>query len=524
MATPGMRLPDILARLEGGPSRLCFISDKGAETLRTFDDLYRDTRALAGQLERLGVRPGSRIGLLGPNAYPWMVWDLAIMTLGGVSVALPQERLAGSVAEVASLHGLSLLVSSRDWIEPAAAELDYVIDIEQLVIAGHKRALQPAGVLNRPGTHSLVFSSGTTGKTKGLIISASGTEKLLDLYADAFGIVDGDRLLTFLPFANYQQRMAYYFCLYHGIDFVYVPFTRLFAGLKKYQPTYVIAPPVFYESLQNMAQSVVAPGADGAAPLQADIGARVAALLGGRIRYMITGMAPIKRQTLDFFWRHGISLYEAFGITEAGMVAWNKPGRISLGTVGTPAEPGSVSLTEEGEVVITRDCLLSLGYFDASEEDTRSTFIGPNSVATGDIARFDQDGFLTIVGRKKDAIITKAGEKFHPEPIESLIQSNPAAKVAVVLGGEGLAGVVALISMPAAGDQAATATIRDEIGRINATLPVFQQVKRVEFTTLEFSIDNGFRTKNMKLNRQAIQRAYVQHGIGLGQPIPMEVQ
>ncbi len=529
MATPAMRLQDILERLKDGPAKLCFVSDKGAETLRNADDLYRDTRALVLQLEGLGLGPGSRIGLLGPNSYHWMVWDLAIMTLGCVSVALPQERLAGGVAQVASRHGLSLLVSHRDWIEPAAAELAYVLDIDvldikALVIAGNKRRLHPAAVSNRTGTHALVFSSGTTGKTKGLVISAAGTEKLLDLYADAFGVVDGDRLLTFLPFANYQQRMAYYFCLYHGIDFVYVPFTRLFAGLKKYQPTYVIAPPVFYESLQNMAQSVAAPDPDGAAPMQTDIGARVASLLGGRIRYMITGMAPIKRQTLDFFWRHGISLYEAFGITEAGMVAWNKPGRVKVGTVGTPAETGSVSLTEEGEVVITRDCLLSLGYFDASEEDTRTTFVGPHSVATGDIARFDEDGFLTIIGRKKDAIITKAGEKFHPETIESLIQSNPAAKVAVVLGGEGLAGVVALISMPAAGEQAATDTIRDEIGRINATLPVFQQVKRVEFTTLEFSIDNGFRTKNMKLNRQAIQRAYVQHGIALGQSIFMEVQ
>lgn len=519
-----MRLPDILERLKDGAAQLCFVSDKGAETLRNADDLYRDTRAVVLQLEGLGMGPGSRIGLLGPNSYHWMVWDLAIMTLGCVSVALPQERLAAGVAEVASQHALSLLVAHLEWIEPAAAELAYVLDIDVLDIAGDKRRLHHAEVANLPGTHSLVFSSGTTGKTKGLIISAAGTEKLLDLYADAFGVVDGDRLLTFLPFANYQQRMAYYFCLYHGIDFVYVPFTRLFAGLKKYQPTYIIAPPVFYESLQNMAQSVAAPGPDGAAPAQADIGARVAALLGGRIRYMITGMAPIKRQTLDFFWRHGISLYEAFGITEAGMVAWNKPGRVKVGTVGTPAEAGSVSLTDEGEVVITRDCLLSLGYFDASEDDTRNTFVGPHSVATGDIARFDEDGFLTIIGRKKDAIITRAGEKFHPETIESLIQSNPAAKVAVVLGGEGLPGVVALISMPAAADQAATDTIRDEVARINAALPVFQQVKRVEFTTLEFSIDNGFRTKNMKLNRQAIQRAYVQHGIGLGLSIPMEVQ
>jgi long-subunit acyl-CoA synthetase (AMP-forming) len=204
------------------------------------------------------------------------------------------------------------------------------------------------------------------------------------------------------------------------------------------------------------------------------------------------------------------------------MVCWNKPGRTRLGTVGTPAEAGSVTLTDEGEVVITRDALLSLGYFEASEEDKQSTFIAPNSVATGDIAAFDADGFLTIIGRKKDAIITKAGEKFHPEPIETLIQSDPQAKVVVVLGGDGLAGVTAIVCTPAADDDTVKARIRAEIARINSTLPVFQQVKRVEFTRLEFSAENGFRTKNMKLNRKAIQRAYVEHGIDLGQALPAE--
>lgn len=514
MAAPTLRLADILARLEGVPARLCFVADKGAETLRTFDDLYRDTSALVARLERLGLAPAARIGLLGPNSYHWMVWDLAILALGAISVALPQERLAGTVADSAARLGLSLLVAPADWLAPDDSDLACVLDFDQLDVPAYTAALAPEVAADRADTHSLVFSSGTTGKTKGLIISAAGTEHLLRLYGDAFGVADGDRLLTFLPFANYQQRMAYYFCLYHGIDFVYVPFARLFAGLKKYQPTYVIAPPVFYESLQNMAQSVPEAGQPQAA---GGVAARLATLLGGRIRYLITGMAPIKRQTLDFFWQHDVSLYEAFGITEAGMVAWNKPGHLKLGTVGTPAEAGSVTLSDEGEVVITRQALLSLGYFDASEEDAQSTFIGAHSVATGDIAQFDDDGYLTIVGRKKDAIITKAGEKFHPEPIEQLIQANPVAKVAVVLGGDGLAGITALISTQAAGDAALTGQIRQEIVRINTGLPAFQQVKRIEFTPLEFTIDNGFRTKNMKLNRKAIQRAYVDHGIGMGQ-------
>ncbi|HYD81453.1 MAG TPA: AMP-binding protein [Paucimonas sp.] len=513
-----MHLSDILERLQGKSARLTFVSEKGEETVRSLDDLFRDTNALVAQLKQIGAAPGGRIGILAPNSYHWMVWDLAIMALDCVSVALPQEPPAEAVESIADRRGLQLLAVDPSLVPAGAMDNPWVLDYKAPAFAG-KGVLHQGPISHAPGTHSLVFSSGTTGKTKGLIISAPGTENLLNLYGDAFGTPSDDRLLTFLPFANYQQRMAYYFCLYHGMEFVYVPFTRMFAGLKKYQPSYIIAPPIFYESLQNMAQAGAAPAAAPAAAndgADSGISARLAALLGGNIRYLITGMAPIKLQTLEFFWRHGVKLYEAFGITEAGMVAWNKPGRMKVGTVGQPAEAGSVTLSEEGEVIVTRKALLSLGYFEASEEDSRNTFVGPNSVATGDIAEFDEGGFLTIVGRKKDAIITKAGEKFHPEPIESQIQAIPGVTVAVVMGGDSLPGITAIVSTPHADKPETTAAMRERIAGINETLPASQQLKRVEFTTLEFNVENNFRTKNMKLNRKAIQSAFVQHGISLG--------
>jgi len=238
------------------------------------------------------------------------------------------------------------------------------------------------------------------------------------------------------------------------------------------------------------------------------LSARLKELLGGNIRYLITGMAPIKRQTLDFFWNHDVALYEAFGITEAGMVCWNKPGQIKLGSVGRPAEPGSVSLSADGEVIVTREALLSLGYFESSEEDARTTFLGSNSVATGDIARMDGDGFLTIIGRKKDAIIVRSGEKFHPEAIEGQIQDDPQVKAAVVMGGEPLPGVVALVVVRDKGDGSVIERIHERIARINASLPQFQRVRQVLFTEGEFTVENGMRTGNLKLNRRAILKRF----------------
>jgi long-chain acyl-CoA synthetase len=508
-------LIDILPRLKDSAAKLCFLSDRGQEEERSFGDLHEEATALVHALSGIGVKSGMRVGLLAPNSSRWIAWDLALLAAGCVSVALPQEKLGLPIETLIERLALNLVAVDPYLVAPDDLRPACVVPVAHGEFEPGRAALQRSPAGDSPLTHSLAFSSGTTGKTKGLVISRSGTERLINLYEAAFGVFEGDRMLTFLPFANYQQRMTYYFCLYHGIDFVYVPFPRLFAGLKQYAPTYVIAPPVFYEATHSMALAGVPASADADESARL-LGARLRDLLGGRIRYLITGMAPIKRQTLDFFWTHGVSLFEAFGITEAGMVCWNKPGQVRLGTVGKPAEEGSVSLSTEGEVIVTRDALLSLGYFDSSDEDARSTFLAPNAVATGDIARFDDEGFLTIVGRKKDAIITKAGEKFHPEPIEALIQRAPGVKAAVVLGGDPLPGLAALVVVQDPRLADVTEAIRAHIAGLAAELPPSQRVRQVVFTDQDFTIENGMRTKNMKLNRRAILQRFVEQQAAQG--------
>lgn len=490
-----------MQRLRGGTSKLIFVSASGAATEKTFDDLHRDTVMLVDRLRRLAVQPGWRIGILGANSYAWMQWDLAAVELGCISVAFIEQG-PDPIERLIDRYDLHLLAVAPECMSGAALDLPCVVDMGSPDFPEGKRALTHVPPAHSPDTHSLVFSSGTTGRIKGLIISRKGTERLVNLYADAFGIHPDERFLTFLPFFNYQQRMSYYFCLHHGIDFVSTPYTQLFAALPAHKPSFIIAPPLFYESVQHIAQTLGGTDSSAAA-------SRLSALLGGRIRYLVTGMAPIKTKTLEFFWKCGLPLYEAFGITEAGMVAWNKPGLVKAGTVGKPAEPGSVSLTDEGEVIVTRDALLSLGYFEASDEDTRATFVAAGAVATGDIARFDADGFLTIVGRKKDAIITRSGEKFHPEPIEALIQRDPRVKVAVVTSYDGVPGTTAIIAVANANDVDTTRQISRQIEEINTRLPAYQQVREIRFTQQEFSVDNGLRTKNLKLDRRAIHAAFV---------------
>ena len=502
-----MFLKDIVPRLAGGTAQLHFLSPSGPLRSHTFAELHADVQRLAEGLRQVGVIPGMRIGILGPSSYRWLVWDLAILSCGAVSVAFPHEKLELPLDETLTGLAVCLVAAAPALLSPEEADLPEVVDIDICAFPDkHVIARWPTDEQD-PRTHSLAFSSGTTGKTKGLRISRPGTEHLINLYEAAFGSERGDRFLTFLPFANYQQRMLYYFCLYHGADFVYVPYQSLFQGLKQFRPTAMIAPPVFYEVARGMTEAGVPIGED--VDLRRErLSVRLKELLGGNIRYLITGMAPIKRQTLDFFWNHAVPLYEAFGITEAGMVCWNKPGQIKLGSVGRPAEPRSVSLSADGEVIVTREALLSLGYFESSEEDARTTFLGPHSVATGDIASFDGAGFLTIVGRKKDAIIVRSGEKFHPEGIEGQIQDDPQVKAAVVMGGEPLPDIVALVVVRDKKDESVIGHIHKRIAQINASLPQCQRVRQVLFTESEFTVENGLRTVNLKLNRRAILKRF----------------
>jgi long-subunit acyl-CoA synthetase (AMP-forming) len=507
-----MLLKEILPRIKGKAHRVTFLSETGNELVKSFDELHQDTLTLVDSLHRVGIAAGERVGIWAPNSYHWMVWDLALLTLDAISVALPQEASSEPMAALVDRLGLRLLAVAPEFARDAAGLAPFAVHPDNLGLEGEVRPASQPPYSHRPATLSHVFSSGTTGKTKGLIISAPGTERLVGLFHAAFGIVEQERLLSFLPFANYQQRMTYYFCLYYGAEFVSVPFPRLFASLKIYQPTFVIAPPVFHEAIHNMTLATVdrKTHAD-PADYQGALAQRLKDLLGGRMRYMITGMAPIKRTTLDFFWAHGVELYEAFGITEAGMVCWNKPGQVKLGTVGRPAEAGTVALRDDGEVLITRDALLSFGYFESSEEDARSTFVVPGSVATGDIAEFDSDGYVTIVGRKKDAIITRSGEKFHPEAIEAKLQVLPGVKAVVVLGGDSVPAITALAVLPANASPTLGAELKELVVTVNATLPAYQQVKRLMLTEVDLTIENGLRTKNMKLNRRAIAQQYLAH-------------
>jgi long-subunit acyl-CoA synthetase (AMP-forming) len=371
----------------------------------------------------------------------------------------------------------------------------------------------------------LIFSSGSSGGVKGMTLNRRGVEDNVDSFTQAVGPRADDCLLLFLPISNFQQRLMYYSALWHGFDLIVTDPSRLFRALQDLHPTILIAPPTLYEALETRFSNLpqwkqwMATLAGNlilripAAGLRTRLGRRVFktahAALGGRMRFMITGMAPIKRSTLKLMARMQMPLYETYGLVESGPVALNLPGAQKIGSVGRPLPGVSVEFAADGEIIASKRAAMTSGYFECAAGEAEGTYISNNRIATGDIGRVDQDGFLYITGRKKEIIITAGGQKVHPEALEAEIDSCPEVSRAVVFRAADEPFLSAVVLPKNPGDTAARARIEQFIEAMAAHKPVFS-IGKVIFTDIAFTRENGFLRPNLKLDRKKIARHFEQ--------------
>lgn len=276
------------------------------------------------------------------------------------------------------------------------------------------------------------------------------------------------------------------------------PHTHVFHDLQDFGPTFLIGPPALYEALL---------GAFTAGASKSEARKEILAGLGGRIRFMITGMAPIRRTVLDAFAEYEIKLLEAYGITEIGLVSWNPPHLNRIGTVGLPLKQNHIAIAEDSEILVRSESPLTKRYFDANEEESRQTFREDGYIATGDIGEVD-DGYLVLNGRKKDIIVTSGGLKFHPLELERMLLTCPAVKQVAIVSESRQRDVVAIISIRDSSNSAITDAVKRRVAEINQAVDAYKRIARVIFTTTYFSIENGLLTRTLKPNRAAITQRF----------------
>jgi len=324
-----MQLHHLIEALPGKKSS-AYVFERGRITQHRHADLHADILRMRDRLAGWGVVPGMRVGIYAPNSYWWLVHDLALVALGAVSVPFTDD-FAGKISrELLDEYNVALLLTTTRHarlFSPCPSHIAFMDgdNAEVSVIAR-----PPNTDFDGDDHHSLVFSSGSAGGLKGLVISRRGIETTLPPIFDAVEKRPDDRWMIFLPLSNLQQRNFCYAALWHDHDIILTDHTQLFAAMKALHPTILVAPPVLFQMIYSEFQH--SPEAGDKARLavakllaqtpferlRQALGRRLFpgfyGQFGNRIRLLITGMAPIRAEIGEFFLQMGLPLAESYGM------------------------------------------------------------------------------------------------------------------------------------------------------------------------------------------------------------------
>jgi long-chain acyl-CoA synthetase len=323
--------------------------------------------------------------------------------------------------------------------------------------------------------------------------------------------------------SNFQQRMMCYAALWKDFDIIITDYSQIFAAMEALHPTILIAPPILYQMMHTQFMKQPSWKKHPAMMMGAVLSllpsetARLALArllfnsfhkqLGSRMRCVITGMAPIGRNVAYFFRRMQLPLAESYGLVETGSLTYRSPASRQLGSVGFPLRGVTLLLDDDGEIIVQREHPLTSRYFQCAEGENERTFIGVGKIATGDIGKFDADGNLYLMGRKKELIITPGGYKIHPEIIEEEINRCPDIAHSVIFLRSSANHLTCVIALNEPGGDAAKARVRKLVATLTTTRKATQFVE-VVFSDTPFSKENGMLRPNLKVDRRRVAANY----------------
>jgi long-chain acyl-CoA synthetase len=518
-----MEFRQLVAALPARKSAI-YTFERGKATCHPHAALHGDVQRALSALTGWGVTRGMRVGIYAPNSYAWLVHDLALIELGAISVPFTDDFVGQVNQELLDKYNIALLLISKSHARLFPQKPAHVAFMDGDNQEVRVLARTPAGGPDEADQHSLVFSSGSAGGLKGLVISRKGVEDTLPPVVEAIGLGPGERLLLFLPMSNFQQRNMCYAALWYDFDIIITDYTQLFAAMPALNPTILIAPPVLYQMMH--AEYEKYPGwkkslwraFGGMLSLLPSAAARQAIArrlfhdfykqFGGRIRLLVTGMAPIRRNIGKFFEQLQLPLCESYGMVEAGSITFRTAASREYGSVGKLLKGIAVSIEPDGEIIVSRDNPMTLRYFQCAGGENERTFVAPGKVATGDMGRLDADGNLYLLGRKKELLITPGGVKLHPESIEQELNNCPDVVHSVLFIRPNATHLTCVVDLAPPGGEDA----RARVTKFANNLPTAKKVGpfvEVIFAEAPFTAENGMLRPNLKIDRKAIAARYL---------------
>ncbi len=536
----------------------------------SFRDLYRRIEHFAGGLAGLGVDAGSRVALMSTNCIGWTVADLAIMSLGAVTVPIfptlgPKQTahiLKDSGAEIVIVEGGEQLESVRESgvpvrrvivIDEDGANRD-VLRFSEVEREGARK--QNPGweenllSLGRDDVATLIYTSGTSGRQKGVILTHGNILSNLEAIIEVVPISDDDIGLSVLPLSHVLERTCSQFVnlVGGGTNYIAESVDEVQQNLLEVRPTVLLVVPRLFERVfgviraQGTANPVRARIFEGAVRLarrkyEHDCGESTMSLaeralfaicdllvyrkvrkgLGGRVRFCVSGGARLEPWLGEFFYGAGVPIIEGYGLTETSpVISVNHPEDLRFGTVGPPLPNVEVKLSEDGEILV-RGPSVTPGYHNLPEENEASFEDG--WFRTGDVGEFDEGGRLRITDRSKDIMVLDTGKNVAPQPVETALSNTPHIEQAMLIG-DGRKFVSALIvpdfeavrrslqedlsNEKMCSDRRVMELIQSEIDEVSADFPRHERPKKFALVPYEWTEENGEMTPTLKLKRKRI--------------------
>ncbi len=551
----------------------------GHTTLST-SEFQERTAGLAAGLEKCGISRGDRVMLLTDNRPEWHMVDLATVNLGAADVPVYATLTPALIAyQVKDSGSTAAIVENADQmakfleIKGECPDLKHLIQIEgpcapgvrplaEVIDSGRsgesvdlfwQRAarVQPEDLL------TLIYTSGTTGNPKGVTLTHENLVQNVLPSAERALIDPDDFCLEFLPLCHVFERMLGYLYMFRGVTKAYCSVYHVGDLLTTIKPTAFASVPRIYEKVYDKVMDNVnnAPAirqalfnwaletgrkayprqlagtpSAGLSMTLADkiVLSKVREALGGRLRFCVSGGAPLPLFINEFFHSIGIRILEGYGLTETSpVVAVNglTGGESKLGTVGRPISNVEVKIADDGELCVKGPSVMK-GYWNLPEK-TAEVFDEDGFFLTGDIAEIDDEGFVRITDRKKDIIVTAGGKNIAPQPIEAELKRSTLVDNAVIIGDRRPYLVVLLspsdeglekwaenegVSYDSIEDLTANPRVLEVFDNVvkatNADLASYEQIKKHKVLPLMLSIDDGTLTPTLKVKRRVVEKQY----------------
>ncbi|MGH9943899.1 MAG: AMP-dependent synthetase/ligase [Pyrinomonadaceae bacterium] len=566
------------------------------------EEVVRRVRAVALGLAALGIRQGDRVALLSENRPEWTIVDLAILSLGAVNVpiyttqAVEQVRyiLEDSRARVLFVSNKRVYRHARAGIESVRAQLDQVVFFDGSGTAEDPRSIR-LETLERTGADedarepetfarharsvrpddlaTIIYTSGTTGEPKGVMLTHANFVSNVYAITRSLPIKTSDVALSVLPLSHIFERTVYYVFCWNGVSVYYAASVdQLGEFLQEVRPTIMTAVPRLFEKVYHRIvkkgtaaggwrkrlfewalevgrrHALVRDRRERVPPLlelQQDLAGRLVfskwrAGVGGRLRFFVSGGAPLSPALSYAFNAAGLHILQGYGMTETCIVSANRPDDCHVGSVGVPFPGVEVQIDGEGEILV-RGPNVMRGYYEQPAE-TAAVFTEDSWFKTGDVGHLNRHGHLFITDRKKELFKLSNGKYVAPQQLESLIKQSELINQVVVVGAgrkqpaalvvpdwEALRGALAVggtgkepetkangggQARTAAGlpnlsrDPSAVRLVQQEVAKLTAPLHDYERIKRVALLDEELTIDGGELTPTLKVKRRVVDEKY----------------